>query len=319
VVLVSEHFRTSETDSAVLIYPQGDVSAPASGRMPKTGYFFDTIVRQEPIVESELDPDSNLEEFSQVTGDTLEHFRAAGREASAGGRAVVANFGGTALGDIALVPAPFLARPRGIRDVSEWYMSTVMRQDYVHAVFERQTETALSNLERLRDAAGTAVDVIFVCGTDFGTQASTFCSPETFDTLYLPYYRQINGWVHANTSWKTFKHSCGAVEPFMGRFIEAGFDIVNPVQCSATGMDPQLLKDRYGERLTFWGGGVDTQKTLPFGTPDQVRAEVLERCKVFAPGGGFVFNAVHNVQAGTPVANIVAMVDAVREYCAVGG
>jgi uroporphyrinogen-III decarboxylase len=104
------------------------------------------------------------------------------------------------------------------------------------------------------------------------------------------------------------------VERFLESFIEAGFDILNPVQCSAVGMEPAELKRKYGDRLVFWGGGVDTQSTLPFGTPQQVADEVRRRCEIFAPGGGFVFNTVHNIQAGTPVANVVAMLDAVREF-----
>jgi uroporphyrinogen-III decarboxylase len=120
--------------------------------------------------------------------------------------------------------------------------------------------------------------------------------------------------VHANTAWKCFKHSCGSVERFFESFIEAGFDIINPVQCSAAGMGPGDLKRKYGSRLVFWGGGVDTQKTLPFGTPGEVREEVLRRCEIFAPGGGFVFNSIHNLQAGTPVENIVAMLDAVHQF-----
>jgi uroporphyrinogen-III decarboxylase len=100
----------------------------------------------------------------------------------------------------------------------------------------------------------------------------------------------------------------------MQNFIDAGVDIINPVQCSATGMDPKALKERYGDKLVFWGGGVDTQKTLPFGTPEEVRKEVLERCEIFSPNGGFVFNAIHNVQAQTPLENMVAMLDAVKEF-----
>ena len=129
-----------------------------------------------------------------------------------------------------------------------------------------------------------------------------------------PYYKAMNAWIHTHTSWKTFKHSCGAVSTFMDHFIASGFDIVNPVQCSAAGMDPLKLKQQFGERLVFWGGGVDTQHTLPFGTADEVRAQVLERCEIFAQGGGFVFDAIHNVQANTPVANVVAMVEAVKEF-----
>jgi len=96
--------------------------------------------------------------------------------------------------------------------------------------------------------------------------------------------------------------------------IEAGFDILNPVQCSAKGMEAAGLKQRYGDKITFWGGGVNTQQTLPFGRPAQVRADVLERCRTFGPGGGFVFNAIHNVQALSPVDNVVAMIEAVRDF-----
>ena len=114
--------------------------------------------------------------------------------------------------------------------------------------------------------------------------------------------------------WKTFKHSCGSIFKFLPSFVEAGFDILNPVQCSAAGMDPRQLKSEFGDRLVFWGGGVDTQRVLPFGTPNEVREQVLQMCEIFAPNGGFVFNTIHNVQAETPVENIVAMVDAVHEF-----
>jgi uroporphyrinogen-III decarboxylase len=137
---------------------------------------------------------------------------------------------------------------------------------------------------------------------------------KTFRTLWLPYYKRLCDWIHRNTTWKVFKHSCGSVERFYEAFIEAGIDVINPVQCSAAGMDAAYLKDKYGERLVFWGGGVDTQQVLPFGTPREVREQVLRRCEIFSRGGGFVFNAVHNVQAGTPIANIVAMIEAVKEF-----
>jgi len=315
VVLVAEQFRTRvDANGDLLMYPQGDTSAPPSGRMPVGGYFFDTIIRQEPIDEDRLDPRDNMEEFGRVSEPDLRHLREGVTRVAGSGRAVVAAIGGTGFGDIALVPAPFLKHPKGIRDVEEWYISTLTRQDYVRAVFSRQCEFALERLAQVQAVVGNAIDVLYVCGTDFGTQASTFCSLETFDRLWAPFYRQVNDWIHRHTTWKTFKHSCGAVEPFIGRFIELGFDILNPVQTTAAGMDPRTLKTRYGDRVVFWGGGVNTQWTLPFGTPEQVRAEVLGRCEVFAKGGGFVFNAVHNVQAQTPVENIVAMLDAVREF-----
>lgn len=313
-VLVPENFNTSvDSNGDTLIYPEGDRSVPASGRMPKGGYFFDSIIRQQPFNEEDLNPENNLQEFSLISQEDLDHFVRA-TKAAEGSRGVVASFGGSAFGDIALVPGPSLKHPKGIRDVAEWYVSTTSRRDYIHKVFDRQCEIAIGNLERIYAAVGDGVQVAFVCGTDFGTQTSSFCSVKTFNDLYFPYYKQVNDWIHAHTPWKTFKHSCGSVIKFLPSFIEAGFDILNPVQCSATGMEPEQLKKMYGDRLVFWGGGVDTQKTLPFGTPAEVREQVLRRCEIFAPGGGFVFNAIHNVQAGTPVENIVAMLDAVHEF-----
>ncbi|MHC5184276.1 MAG: uroporphyrinogen decarboxylase family protein [Planctomycetota bacterium] len=314
-VLVSEHFNTTkDTNGDILIYPEGDTSVLPSGRMPVGGYFFDSIVRQKPIDEANLNPEDNLEEFAPISDEDLDYYAEQAKLLSGSDRAVVSGVPGTAFGDIALVPAPFLKDPKGIRDITEWYMSTAMRQDYIHEVFSKQCDIAIENLKKVHNVVGEVVDVMVICGTDFGTQTSSFCSTETFDQLYSPYYKRINNWIHENTMWKTFKHSCGAVENFMEHFIDAGFDIINPVQCSATGMAPKTLKDRYGDRLVFWGGGVDTQKTLPFQTPQEVREEVLKRCEIFAFNGGFVFDAIHNVQAKTPIENIVAMIEAVKEF-----
>jgi len=314
-VLVSVDFNTSsDTNGDILIHPEGDLSAPPSGRMPQGGYFFDTIIRQGEIDEDRLDPSDNLEEFSPIGDRDLEELAEDVEAAQKTGRALIAVLGGMAFGDIALVPAPNLVRPKGIRDIAEWYMSLAARPDYIHAVFSRQCEIALGNLARIHARIGDSLDVVMLCGTDFGTQTGAFCSVKTFCDLWLPYYKRINDWIHEHTAWKTFKHSCGSVERFIPSFIECGFDILNPVQCSAANMEPEQLKARYGDDIVFWGGGVDTQKTLPFGTPEEVRRQVLERLEIFSRGGGFVFNSIHNIQARTPVENIVAMLDAVREF-----
>jgi hypothetical protein len=314
-VLVPGGFNVAmDQDGSTLMHPLGDVSAPPSARMPNGGYFFDAIIRQEPIDESRLNPADNLEEFKAISDEDLEYLEREVRRAAITGRAVVASFGGSSFGDVAQVPAVGLKHPKGIRDVAEWYISTAARRDYVHAVFAGQCEIALANLARIAARVGDLVDVVYICGTDFGTQNSSFCSPRTFRELWMPYYLRVNQWIHRNTRWRTFKHSCGAVAKFIPAFIECGFDILNPVQCSAAGMDPEMLKEKHGRDLVFWGGGVDTQHVLPFGTPQQVREQVLRRCEIFAEGGGFVFNAIHNVQAGTPVSHIVAMINAVREF-----
>jgi len=314
-LLVSKHFNMrSDEKGGLLMFPEGDMDVPPSGLMPQGGYFFDSIIRQEPVDDNNLNLNDNLEEFEELSPKDLEYFSTMAEKSRSSERAVIGNIGGTAIGDIALVPAPFLKHPKGIRDIQEWYLSTLMRQDYLHDIFSYQTDIAIRNLQLAYEVIGNAIDVIFICGTDFGTQTSSFCSTETFDQLYAPYYIRMNAWIHENTTWKTFKHSCGAVEPFIPHFIDSGFDIVNPVQCSATGMDPKTLKDKYGDRISFWGGGVDTQNTLPFGKPEEVRKEVLERCEIFTPNGGFVFNSIHNVQAMTPIENLVALFEAVNEF-----
>jgi uroporphyrinogen-III decarboxylase len=313
-VLVSRHFEIDERPDGTYVYPQGDRSAPPSGHMPSTGYFFDSIIRQDDIDEDNLDVEDNLEEFGPMKPEEEKYWREQAELARGSQRAIVTHLNGTALGDIALVPAPFLTAPKGVRDVAQWYMTVATDPDFVQDLFDRQVDIAIGNLEKLHAIAGDVIDVVIVCGTDFGTQESTFCACSTYDKIWLPRYKRINDWIHQHTTWKTFKHSCGAIESFLPSIIESGFDIINPVQCSAKGMDAKLLKERHGDRITFWGGGVNTQKTLPFGTPDEVRREVLERCETFAPGGGFVFNAIHNVQALTPTANLVAMIEAVREF-----
>jgi uroporphyrinogen-III decarboxylase len=161
---------------------------------------------------------------------------------------------------------------------------------------------------------GDRIAVIFISGTDFGTQRGEFISPDLYRELYLPFHKQINNWVHANTNWKTFFHTCGSIYHLIPSFIEAGVDVLNPVQCSAANMEPHRLKQEFGDKVVFWGGGVDTQKTLPFGTPDEVRQEVAERIRIFAPGGGYVFNSIHNIQAKTPVENVLAMFESAREH-----
>ncbi|NBB79458.1 MAG: methyltransferase [Verrucomicrobia bacterium] len=315
-VLVSEHFKTTEDNQGnIYIYPKGDLEAPASGHMPKTGYFFDTIERVDPdFDEDDLNLEDNLEEFGPMSAEEENYWQEQAEAWRDSERAISVHLNGTSLGDIALVPAPFLKNPKGVRGVADWYMLSADEPEFLQRLFDRQAAIALQNMEKLHRIAGDLIDVVVVCGTDFGTQNSLFCSVPSMREIWLPHYKRINDWIHQNTNWRTFKHSCGAVEPLIDTFIDCGFDILNPVQCSADGMAPEGLKAKYGDRITFWGGGVNTQQTLPFGTPQQVREEVLSRCEIFAPGGGFVFNAIHNVQALSPIRNVVAMIEAVHSF-----
>jgi len=313
-VLVSENFNTTDEGDKVHIYPCGDMNSPASGSMPKSSYFFDTIIRQKPIVEEKLDYRDNLQEFGDVSNEDLEYYKNLCKENEDSEYFLCGNFGGTAYGDIALIPGPGIKDPKGIRDVAEWYMSTAIRQDYIHKMFEAQTEIALRNLEKIYAVVGDSIGATYICGNDFGTQAAPFCSPDTFKSLYAPYYKIINDWIHKNTKWKTFKHSCGSIKPLIGGMVECGFDILNPIQWTANNMEAKELKAEFGKDIVFWGGGVDTQHTLPFGTPEEVRKEVLGICETFSDGGGFVFATIHNVQAMVPAENLFAMFNAIKEF-----
>ena len=313
-VLVPEAMDlTPDMRGDVYVYAGGDQNYPPSAVMPKGCYFINAIERQQPIEEDRLDPEDNVEEFGLLTENDLAYYCAEADKAYQTGRAVVASFGGTALGDVAFVPGMGLKQPKGIRSVVEWYMSTAMRQDYLHQVFEKEIDIAIANYEKLWAALGDKIDVVLTCGTDFGSQESQFCSIDTFRELWLPHYRRMNDWIHQHTTWKIFKHSCGAIIPILPGLIEAGFDIINPVQINAKAMDSRRLKEEFGSQLTFWGGGVDTQKILPFGTPDEIRRHVMGQCEILGRDGGFVFNAVHNVQANVPVDNVVAMFDALKD------
>jgi hypothetical protein len=313
VMLPGDFNYTFNNNGDIMMYPEGDTSVRPSAMMPKSGFFFDAIDRQEPIDDSKLRLEDNLEEFSPISDHDLDYWKQQADGAANSGKAVVASLGGTALGDIALVPAIQLKNPKGIRGVSDWYISTLIREDFVKDIFDKQTDIAIENLGKLYKVIGEKIDVTFICGTDFGTQNSTFCSSETYARVWMPYYKKVNNWIHQNTGWKTFKHSCGAIESLMNLFIESGFDIINPVQINAFGMDPEELKKKYGEKIVFWGGGVDTQGVFAFGTPEQVKEQVKKQCSILNKNGGFVFNSIHNIQANVPFRNVVAMLEALKE------
>ncbi len=313
VMIASGIDLTTDKEGDVYIYAGGDRSYPPSAIMPSGCYFINATERQEYVDDEAITPEDNLEEFGPVSEEDLQYYKKTVEQAAATGKAVVASFGGTALGDIAFVPGMGLKNPKGIRNVAEWYMSTAMRRDYVQTVFEKQTDIAIANYQRLWDTVGEKVDVVFTCGTDFGTQDSQFCSLDTFRELWLPHYKRMNDWIHQHTTWKVFKHTCGAILPILPGLVEAGFDIINPVQINAKDMDPVVLKKEYGSQVTFWGGGIDTQRILPNATPEEVRSHVLQECEILGKDGGFIFNAVHNIQANAPVRNVVAMIETLRE------
>jgi uroporphyrinogen decarboxylase len=192
-------------------------------------------------------------------------------------------------------------------------MDLVGNQTFAEALMDELAEANIRRFERYADTVAPHVDVIQF-EDDLGMQDRPLLRPERYRKLVKPYHAKLFRFVRSRWDGHILLHTDGAVAPFIPDFIEMGIDILNPVQVSAAGMDTKALKKEFGDDITFWGGGCDTQKTLPYGSPADVADEVKRRIDDLAPGGGFVFTQVHNVQAGTPPENVVAMFETAREY-----
>jgi uroporphyrinogen-III decarboxylase len=284
--------------------------------MPQGGFYHDILVRQQPFSEETLSVEKQIEEYKLLSEEDLLYYqREAQRLYHETDYAIVfSGVPGTNLGDIAFIPAPALPNPQGIRDIEEWYISLLTRQNFVKEVFAQITEIGLKNLRLFHQAVGNQIQVIVISGADFGSQTGPFVSPQVYRELFKPFHQQINQWIHENTTWKTFIHTCGAIYDLLPDLKEAGFDILNPVQISAPGMEPERLKSEFGDHFTFWGGGVNTQSTLPFGSPEEVRTEVQRLIEIFRRNGGFVFATVHNIQANIPLPNLIALFETISHY-----
>ena len=157
------------------------------------------------------------------------------------------------------------------------------------------------------------MQIVQICD-DFGTQKSLFLSVDMFRQLVMPHYQRGLEWIHSNTDMKVLLHSDGAIYPLLPSLVEMGIDILNPVQTSAVGMDPVKLKKEFGDHLTFWGGSLDCQKTLPYGSPGRSNFGSAPARRSLRAGGGYVFTSVHNIQANVPPQNVIAMYDTALEY-----
>ena len=314
ILIPASCFPQDDGHGGWYVFPQGDTKCSPSGHMPANGYYFDNLSHPNMFDEENPNPLDNVEDYSLVSREQILFHKALLKQVKDQKKAVQVGPAYMGLGDANNVPGPSLKKPRGIRDIAEWYMAPLLYPDYVNEVFERGTVKTIENLKLYWEEFGEEIDIIYICGTDFGTQNGPMISPDLFSKMYLPYYRKINDWVHANTTWKTLKHCCGGIYEIMPLIIESGFDALNPVQCTAKGMNPQKLKQEFGCDIVFWGGGIDTQTILPFGSPQDVRRQVLERLEIFSAGGGYIFGTVHNIQANTPIANIVSMINAVNEF-----
>lgn len=177
---------------------------------------------------------------------------------------------------------------------------------FTDRLLEKLSTAVIADLRLYLEAVGPYLQVVGF-GDDFGFQSGLQLAPEVFRARIKPHLARIYAEAHARSRAKVFLHSCGAVAELIEDFIELGVDVLNPVQTSAAGMEPERLKREFGGRIVFWGGGADVQRVLPLGTPEEVRADVRRRLEVFSPGGGYVFAPIHNLQADVPPQNVAAM------------
>jgi uroporphyrinogen decarboxylase len=284
----------TEENGDLTIVRDGDVIA----RMPKDGFYFDRL---------EVYPGGAhlpVEEINPplMSDQLCEHYRMQTESLHQN----------TDFAIIAPLGPPYeLFYGLGTGGFEKWMITLATEPDYVNAVYERLVDVWLQNLQRFAQAVEGRVHILQL-NDDFGTQHAPFISTRMFRELIMPHYKRGLDWIHQHTAMRVFLHSDGALMPLIPSIVEMGVDILNPVQTSAQGMESRQLKDEFGEQLVFWGGSLDCQKTLPFGTPEEVAREVEEHVRVFAPGGGYVFAPVHNIQANVPVDNIIAMFGTAR-------
>jgi len=200
-----------------------------------------------------------------------------------------------------------------LRRMDNFLMDLYTEPDNVERLLDALMERHLATLEKVCQAVGDICDILRF-GDDLGMDSGPFMPPELYRKLFKPRHRQLCEYVHSHSGMKTFLHSCGSIYELLPDLIEAGYDVINPVQTNCRDMEPRRLKDEFGADITFWGGGCDTRHVLNRATPAEVRTHVRERLEILSPGGGFVFNTVHNILPEVPPENIVAMFEAVEEF-----
>ena len=296
---ISANFRTEPDGEG------GEFALDASGRRvshrPANSYYFDGIYTplENVTTVAELErfaPPPTPDEWLPILQSEAQRLH---EETD---YAIMGSFGGA-----------FLEGGQGLRGWGNFMMDLAGNRAFAEALLDRMLDHYLRNVELYMDAVGDYIHIIQM-GGDLGTQSGPQIHPRMYYDLIQPRQKALWGRIHELApDVAVFLHSCGGIYEFIPGLIDAGLDVLNPVQISAKGMDPQLLKEEFGNQLCFWGGGCDTQHVLPFGTPEEVYEHTRCNIEIFKPGGGFVFCQVHNIQAAVPPQNIVAMYEAVHD------
>ncbi len=278
-------------------------------RMPKDGYYFDFI--RPTMASNRIDPDV-FHPSDSVPDEELRMFAEHGRFLYENTDKALLGWGAS----ISVVGLSALLSDNITQgSLDEWLCMLITEKDTAHEMMARYVDATIKRIELYHQAVGDYCFAWGVASDDAGTQKGEFLSPDLFTEMVKPHYKRLCDWVHTHTDWKTYLHSCGSVYHFIPGWIDAGIDILNPVQISAANMEPERLMKEFGGKIVFWGGGCDTQKVLPLATPEEVREHVRRNIEVFSSGsGGYVFTQVHNIQQDVPVENVEAMLNAAYEF-----
>jgi uroporphyrinogen decarboxylase len=268
-------------------------------RMPADGWYFSRLLC--PLAGAQSRQDINAFDLHEFAEGESEWLRMQAETLSRSGKAVVGQFGGN-----------FLERGNRLFGMENFLVKLLLEPALVHYFFERVVEASIEDFDRYREAVGDRVDVIQL-NDDLGSQDGPLVSEELYCRMIKPYQRRLYEHIRTHSDMRLFLHSCGSIAEFIPHLIEIGVQILNPVQYRARDMDPERLKSEFGRDLVFWGGGCDTQEVLARGTEEEVRRETRRMMDIFAPGGGFVFAPVHNLQPNVPLENVLATYQTARE------
>jgi len=200
-----------------------------------------------------------------------------------------------------------------LRGMENFLSDIYLDKNGTKRLIDKLVEGNMKFLDRVLKGVGEYVDLLQF-GDDLGLQNGPFMSPDVFKEIFKPRYKKMWDFVHNNSNCKVFLHSCGSVYELLPHLIDAGVDVLNPVQTTTVNMEPERLKKEFGKYITFWGGGCNTQDVLPNKTPTEVKEDVKRRIEIFSKGGGFVFNQIHNILADVKPENVIAMLEAAYEY-----
>jgi uroporphyrinogen decarboxylase len=270
-------------------------------RMPESCLYFENC--NPPLENASTDKDINNYDWSYFSDDYLRNLEnRAKRLYEESDYAIMGGFGGN-----------IIELYQILRGYENAMLDLAANPDFAQALIEKMTEVHLANLKMYLQAVSKYIQIIQM-GDDLGMQSGPQISMDMYRTFIKPAHKKIYQYVKQHSDLYLFLHSCGSIYDFIPDLIDAGVEIINPVQFTAADMDSRRLKEEFGDKITFWGGGVDTQNTLPFASPEEVAQEVKRQMEIFSPHGGFVFTPVHNIQANVPVENIIAAYKTAIEF-----